>query len=91
LRGVDAERAGAHIASSTFAQAVHFSPEEHLDAIDAALNLRGRCPARRRESWRGARKKILLPRSRMREGTDTMTFSVQVFVKDEIKYQASPR
>ena len=74
------------IASSTFAQAVHFSPEEHLDAIDAALNLRGR-----RESWRGARKKILLPRSRMREGTDTMTFSVQVFVKDEIKYQASPR
>jgi hypothetical protein len=27
-------------ASSTFAQAVHFSPEEHLDAIDAALNLR---------------------------------------------------
>ena len=27
-------------ASSTFAQAVHFSPKEHLDAIDAALNLR---------------------------------------------------
>ncbi len=29
------------IASSTFAQEVHFSREEHLDAIDAALNLRG--------------------------------------------------